>query len=138
MSENRAGDSVEGPPISYRVSTPGEETRCRLCATARSNELVPCCWCDSWVHWRCSYTVKSGRACASHFNVLNALDKVVETVPEDHRGLQVVPNTFYPKASKGTLKPSDLMIGLETYWAYKRAWRGAGYYYRKGDQHPSN
>ena len=49
-----------------------------------------------------------------------------ETVPIEHRGLQVVPNTFYPKASKGTLKPSDLMIGLETYWAYKHAWRGAG------------
>ena len=30
-----------------------------------------------------------------------------ETVPIEHRGLQVVPNTFYPKASKGTLKPSD-------------------------------
>ena len=59
-----------------------------------------------------------------------------ETVPIEHRGLQVVPNTFYPKASKGTLKPSDLMIGLETYWAYKHAWRGAGYYYRKGDHVP--
>ena len=28
------------------------------------------------------------------------------------------------------------MIGLETYWAYKHAWRGAGYYYRKGDHVP--
>ena len=59
-----------------------------------------------------------------------------ETVPVEHRALQVVPNTFYPKASKSTLKPSDLMIGLETYWAYKHAWRGAGYYYRKGDHVP--
>ena len=78
--------------------------------------------------------LKSGRACASHFNVLNALDKVVvtrtddEPVLDDHRGLQVVPNTFYPRASKGTLKPSGLMIGFEPYWAYKHAWRGAGYY----------
>ena len=28
------------------------------------------------------------------------------------------------------------MIGLETYWAFKHAWRGAGYYYRKGDHQP--
>ena len=42
-----------------------------------------------------------------------------DTVPSDHKGLQVVPNTFYSKASKSTLKPSDLMIGFETYWAYK-------------------
>ena len=28
------------------------------------------------------------------------------------------------------------MIGFETYWAYKHAWRGAGYYYRKGDHVP--
>ena len=115
-------ESEEGQPDSYRILTPGEEVRCRLCPQARSNELVPCCWCESWVHWRCSYTVRSGRACASHFSVLNPLDKVVvtrkddDTVPSDHRGLQVVPNTFYPKASKSTLKPSDLMIGFETYW----------------------
>ena len=128
--------------ISYSTLSPGEETRCRLCPSARSSELVPCCWCESWVHWRCSYTVKSGRACASHFHVTNPLDKVIvarsddETVPNDHRGVQVLPNTFYPKVSKGTLKPSDLMIGLETYWALKHAWRGAGYYYRKGDHQP--
>ena len=48
----------------------------------------------------------------------------------------MVPNTFYPKASRNTLRPSDLMIGLETYWACKHAWRGAGYYYRKGDHVP--
>ena len=76
------------------------------------------------------------------FEVLNPMDKIVvtrsddETVPETHRGLQVVPNTFHPKASKNTLKTPDLMIGLETYWAYKHAWRGAGYYYRKGDHVP--
>ena len=128
--------------ISYLTLSPGEETRCRLCPSARSNELVPCCWCESWVLWRCSYTVKSGRACASHFHVTNPLDKVIvarsddETVPNDHLGVQVLPNTFYPKVSKGTLKPSDLMIGLETYWALKHAWRGAGYYYRKGDHQP--
>ena len=51
-----------------------------------------------------------GGACASHFDVLNPMDKIVvtrkddETVPETHRGLQVVPNTFYPKASKNTLE----------------------------------
>ena len=159
--ENKAGDSRLWDPtdkefwsvcqhavppqdgsINYLTLSPGSESRCRLCPSARTNELVPCCWCESWVHWRCSYTVKSGRACASHFHVTNPLDKVVvtrsddETVPIEHRGLQVVPNTFYPKASKGTLKPSDLMIGLETYWAYKHAWRGAGYYYRKGDHVP--
>ena len=60
-----------------------------------------------------------------------------ETIPETHRGLQVVPNTFYPRASKNTLRPSELMIGLENHWAYKHAWRGAGYYYRKGDHVPA-
>ena len=81
---------------------------------------------------------RSGRACVSHNDVLNPMDKVVvprsddQTIPETHRGLQVVPNTFCPKASKNTLKPSDLMIGLETYWIYKHAWRGAGFYDRKG------
>ena len=136
--ENKAGDSRLWDPtdkefwavcqhvippqddsISYLTLAPGSETRCRLCPSARSYELIPCCWCDSWVHWRCSYTVKTGRACVSHFHVTNPLDKIIvtrsddETVPIEHRGLQVVPNTFYPKASKGTLKPSDLMIGLE-------------------------
>ena len=72
-------ESEKGDSDSYRVLTPGEEVRCRLCPQARSNELVPCCRCESWVHWRCSYTVRSGRACASHFNVLNPLDKVVVT-----------------------------------------------------------
>ena len=121
-------DPEEQAHSKYRVLTPGEGVRCGLCPQARSQELIPCCWCDSWVHWRCSYTVKSGRACASHFDVLNPMDKVMvarkddEPIPETHRGLQVVPNTFYPKTSKNTLKPPDLMIGLETYWAYKHAW----------------
>ena len=126
----------------YHILSPDPETRCRLCPSARANELVPCCWCDSWIHWRCSYTTKSGRACASHFHVTNPLDKVIvtrsddEVVPSEHRGVQVMPNTFYPRVVKGTLKPSDIMIGLETYWAFKHAWRGAGYYYRKGDHQP--
>ena len=132
----------QGDPISYSTLSPGDNTRCRLCPSARASELVPCCWCESWVHWRCSYTTKSGRACASHFHVTNPLDKVIvtrsddETVPSEHRGVQVMPNTFYSKVAKGTLKPADIMIGLETYWAFKHAWRGAGYYYRKGDHQP--
>ena len=39
---------------SYLTLSPGNESRCRLCPSARTNELVPCCWCESWVHWRCS------------------------------------------------------------------------------------
>ena len=135
-------ETGQGDSINYSILSPGEDTRCRLCPSARVSELVPCCWCDSWIHWRCSYTTKSGRACASHFHVTNPLDKVIvtrsddETVPTEHRGMQVVPNTFYARVSKGSLKPSDIMIGLETYWAFKHAWRGAGYYYRKGDHQP--
>ena len=133
---------IQGDAPRYHTLSPDPDTRCRLCPSARANELVPCCWCESWVHWRCSYTTKSGRACASHFHVTNPLDKVIvtrsddETVPIEHRGVQVMPNTFYPRVVKGTLKPSDIMIGLETYWAFKHAWRGAGYYYRKGDHQP--
>ena len=133
---------IQGDTPSYHTLSPDPDTRCRLCPSARANELVPCCWCESWVHWRCSYTTKSGRACASHFHVTNPLDKVIvtrsddETVPIEHRGIQVMPNTFYSRVVKGSLKPSDVMIGLETYWAFKHAWRGAGYYYRKGDHQP--
>ena len=137
QTRNDQGDSVE-----YSTLSPDGDTRCRLCPSARVSELVPCCWCDSWIHWRCSYTTKSGRACASHFHVTNPLDKVIvtrsddETVPTEHRGMQVLPNTFYARVTKGSLKPSDIMIGLETYWAFKHAWRGAGYYYHKGDHQP--
>ena len=158
MLENKAGDprlwdptdtefwsvchqteTGQGDSVNYSTLSPSENTRCRLCPSARVNELVPCCWCDSWIHWRCSYTTKSGRACASHFHVTNPLDKVIvtrsddETVPTEHRGMQVLPNTFYARVTKGSLKPSDIMVGLETYWAFKHAWRGAGYYYHKGD-----
>ena len=135
-------DTDQGDSVNYSTLSPSADTRCRLCPSARVSELVPCCWCDSWIHWRCSYTTKSGRACASHFHVTNPLDKVIvtrsddETVPVEHRGMQVLPNTFYPRVTKGSLKPSDIMIGLETYWAFKHAWRGAGYYYHKGDQQP--
>ena len=135
-------ETGQGDSVNYSTLSPNADTRCRLCPSARVSELVPCCWCDSWIHWRCSYTTKSGRACASHFHVTNPLDKVIitrsddETVPAEHRGLQVLPNTFYPRVTKGSLKPSDIMIGLETYWAFKHAWRGAGYYYHKGDQQP--
>ena len=135
-------ETDQGDSIKYSTLSPSENTRCRLCPSARVSELVPCCWCDSWIHWRCSYTTKSGRACASHFHVTNPLDKVIitrsddETVPTEHRGMQVLPNTFYARVTKGSLKPSDIMIGLETYWAFKHAWRGAGYYYHKGDHQP--
>ena len=91
MGSHRQGIVVSVPTchtsqdgsISYLTLSPGDGTRCRLCPSARSNELVPCCWCDSWVHWRCSYTVKSGRACASHFHVTNPLHKVIETRSDD-------------------------------------------------------
>ena len=135
-------ETGQGDSVNYATLSPSENTRCRLCPSARVNELVPCCWCDSWIHWRCSYTTKSGRACASHFHVTNPLDKVIvtrsddDTVPTEHRGMQVLPNTFYARVTKGSLKPSDIMVGLETYWAFKHAWRGAGYYYHKGDHQP--
>ena len=50
---------------------------CALCVGAKAFELVPCCWCNNWIHVRCSYAVPEGRACASHFDVVNPLDKQV-------------------------------------------------------------
>ena len=73
----------------------------------------------------------------------NPFDKVIITrsddphVPDDHKALQVVPNTFSPKTPKTTEKPRDIMAALESYWTYKHACRGAGFYYRKGDHVPS-
>ena len=48
---------------------------CSLCPGAKAFELVPCCWCTNWIHLRCSYAVPEGRACASHFDVVNPLEK---------------------------------------------------------------
>ena len=135
----------EGNPLpEFKTITPDEGVRCRLCPEAKSQELIPCCWRDSWIHRRCSYTVKSGRACASHFDVTNPFDKIIITrdddlhVPEDHKGLQeVVPNTFSPKTPKITEKPGDVIDALESYWAYRHAWKGAGFCYGKGDHVPS-
>ena len=75
----RTGEPEEQALNKNRVLIPREDMRCTLCPQARSQELIPCCWCDSWVHWRCSYAVKSGRACASHFDVLSVMDKIVVT-----------------------------------------------------------
>ena len=118
---------------------------CALCVGAKAFELVPCCWCNNWIHVRCSYAVPEGRACASHFDVVNPLDKQViasrmdEAVPKERRGRSVCPNIATPRTTEQTgkdedkLQPRHVMYGIEAFWLYKHAWRGAGLYYRSGD-----
>ena len=118
---------------------------CALCIGAKAFELVPCCWCTNWIHLRCSYAVPEGRACASHFDVVNPLDKQViaskddEAVPEERREQSVCPNIATPRITDPTgkeeekLQPRQVMYNIEALWLYKHAWRGAGLYYRKGD-----
>ena len=77
-----------------------------------ADELIPCAWCNSWAHYRCTYAVGPGRACASHFKVLNPLDKIVVArdddplVPTAQQGKQVFPNCCHPRVSD-TSKPTD-------------------------------
>ena len=81
-----------------------------------------------------------GRACASHFKVVNPLDKIVVSrdddplIPPTQRNKQVFPNCCYPRVNEhGTPSPSNVQYTAEAIWVYKHAWRGAGAYYRKGD-----
>ena len=123
---------------------------CSLCPGAKAFELVPCCWCTHWIHLRYSYAVPEGRACASHFDVVNPLDKQVlsstedETVPENFRGRSICPNSASPKMIEPSGKeddknmPKHAMYGIEAMWIYKHAWRGAGLSYRHGDHQVPN
>ena len=118
---------------------------CSLCPGAKAFELVPCCWCTNWIHVRCSCAVPEGRACAAHFDVVNPLEKQVlaskldDTIPEAFRGRSVCPNIATPKIIESSgkeeekIQPKHVMYGIEAFWMYKHAWRGAGLYYRSGD-----
>ena len=118
---------------------------CALCVGAKAFELVPCCWCTNWIHLRCSYAVPEGRACASHFDVVNPLDKQIiaskwdDAVPNERKQRSVCPNIATPRITEPTgkedekLQPRQVMYTIEALWLYKHAWRGAGLYYRKGD-----
>ena len=88
---------------------------------------------------KCSYAGPEGRACASHFDVVNPLDKQVvasmgdESIPVCFRGRSVCPNIAAPRTIETSVAPKHVMYGIEALWMYKHAWRGAGLYYRKGD-----
>ena len=90
----------------YITLSPGEDDCCRMCPNTDADELVPCAWCNSWAHYRCTYAVGPGRACASHFKILNPLDKIVVArdddpiVPTTQRGKQVFPNCCHPRVDK--------------------------------------
>ena len=124
----------------YRFDTAENHGECALCKGAKATELVPCCWCTNWVHLRCSYAVPSGRACASHFDVQNPLEKQVvackddSLVPEEFRERPVFPNIVIPRYQPNRQAgPKAAMNNMELMWIYRHAWRGAGLYYRKGD-----
>ena len=154
VSPNRFGDSKlwktpdEEPEFwepckhdqGYATLSPGEDDCCRMCPNTDAEELIPCAWCNSWAHYRCTYAVGPGRACASHFKVLNPLDKIVVArdddllVPHAQKGRQVFPNCCHPRvAETGKPTPSNVQYTNEAYWVYKHAWRGVGAYYQKGD-----
>ena len=124
----------------YLTLTPGDEDCCRMCPNTDAEELIPCAWCNSWAHYRCTYAVGPGRACASHFKVLYPLDKIVAAriddpvVPSQQHNKQVFPNCCYPRMyGHGKPSPSNVHYTSEAIWVYKHAWRGAGAYYRRGD-----
>ena len=124
----------------YATLTPGEDDCCRMCPNTDADELLPCVWCNSWAHYRCTYAVGPGRACASHFKVLNPLDKVVvardddSLVPDNQKGKQVFPNCCHPRIARSKKpSPSNVQYANEAYWVFKHAWRGVGAYYQKGD-----
>ena len=124
----------------YRFDTAENYGECALCKGAKAAELVPCCWCTNWVHLRCSYAVPSGRACASHFDVQNPLEKQVVAcnddplVPEEFREKPVFPNIVIPRYQPNRQAGAKAaMNNMELMWIYRHAWRGAGLYYRKGD-----
>ena len=124
----------------YRFDTAENYGECALCKGAKATELVPCCWCTNWVHLRCSYAVPSGRACASHFDVQNPLEKQVVAcnddplVPEEFREKPVFPNIVIPRYQPTKQAGAKAaMNNMELMWIYRHAWRGAGLYYRKGD-----
>ena len=124
----------------YRYDTAENHGECALCKGAKATELVPCCWCTNWVHLRCSYAVPSGRACASHFDVQNPLEKQVVAcnddplVPEEFRERPVFPNIVIPRYQPNRQAGAKAaMNNMELMWIYRHAWRGAGLYYRKGD-----
>ena len=116
----------------YQIDTADNHGECALCLGARATELLPCCWCAKWVHLRCSYAAPSGRACASHFDVANPLDKQVVASKED----PLVPQEFkerpvFPHISISRYQPKAtgvraVMSNIELMWIYKHAWRGAG------------
>ena len=124
----------------YVTLTPDDDDCCRMCPNTDADELIPCAWCTSWAHYRCTYAVGPGRACASHFKVVNPLDKTViarsddPVVPESQRNKQVFPNCCHPRVNEQEIpSPSNVHYTAEAIWVYKHAWRGAGAYYRKGD-----
>ena len=124
----------------YKFDTVENYGECALCKGAKATELVPCCWRTNWIHLRCSYAVPSGRACASHFEVQNPLEKQVVVckddllVPEDFRERPVFPNIVIPRYQPSKQDGAKAaMNNMELMWIYRHAWRGAGLYYRKGD-----
>ena len=124
----------------YFTLTPGDDDCCRMCPNTDAEELVPCAWRNSWAHYRCTYAVGPGRACASHFKVVNPLDKIVVArsddpmVPNSQHNKHVFPNCCHPRVREhGTPSPSNVHYTAKAIWVYKHAWRGVGAYYRKGD-----
>ena len=111
-----------------------------MCPNTDADELIPCAWCTSWAHYRCTYAVGPGRACASHFKVVSPLDKIVvardddPAVPEPQKNKHVFPNCCHPRVNEHDVpSPSNVHYTAEAIWVYKQAWRGVGAYYRKGD-----
>ena len=123
----------------YRVARASKDVRCRLCPGSKTQELIPCCWCDSWIHWKCSCSVAHGRVCASHFDVINPLDKTVvsraddPTVPEGQRGQQVLPNTYYLRTPRVTDKPGPTAFFVGDLLGLQACLERSRLLYRKGD-----
>ena len=97
----------------YKFDTAENHGECALCKGAKVTELVPCCWCTNWVHLRCSYAVPPGRACASHFDIQNPLEKQVVACKDD----PLVPEHFRerPVFPSQAEKPTSMFKAMTMY-----------------------
>ena len=91
----------------FKFNTAENHGECALCKGAKAL----CCWCTNWVHLRCSYAVPSGRACASHFDVQNPLEKQVVACKDDPLVLQDFrERPVFPNISISRYQPVNRLV----------------------------
>ena len=100
-----------------QVITAKAGPQCQVCQGCNASELVPCCWCDSWVHLICSYAIKMGVRMPLSSDKPIAATVLVRsddaTVPEDNRGSQAMPVLASPRINEAKTNAETLMYYIE-------------------------